>query len=231
MQPPPQAAQPPPVVTLDQAGVTSLANELVKRGPNPQQRAALAIAGVPGSGKSTLANAVAAAINQHKPGSALTFAMDGYHMTNEKLERLGRRDRKGAVHTFEAQQYFKRLAELRDASKKVRVPVFDRTHNDPVYTGKPEHTADAQTRFIITEGNYLLLDTLPWTAIDDVTDLRVWIDIPEAVARQRTIKRHIEFGRTPQEAKLWYETNDQLNASYIRDRSRHADLVARWPKD
>ena len=113
MQTPPQAAQPPPVVTLDAAGITALANELVKRAPNPHERAALAIAGVPGSGKSTLASAISDALNQARPGSALLFAMDGYHMTNDKLQRLGLHNRKGAVQTFEAQQYFKKLAQLR----------------------------------------------------------------------------------------------------------------------
>ena len=220
---------PPPVITLDDAGVLQLAQALIKRRPQGSRRGILAIAGVPGSGKSTLAKAVIDRLNVAQPGVAVGLPMDAYHMTNDKLERLGLRNRKGAVQTFEAQHYFKHLAQARDAGKRVSLPTFDRTIGDPVYTGSPEHTADHQTRYIITEGNYLLLDSLPWTAIDQLADLRVWIDISAERAKRQTIQRHIRFGRKPQEAKLWYETNDQLNADLIRQQSRHADLIVRWP--
>ncbi|MEO0477059.1 MAG: nucleoside/nucleotide kinase family protein, partial [Planctomycetota bacterium] len=200
------------------------------RRPGPKQRAVLAIAGVPGSGKSTLAKSLLDTLNAAQSGVAVGLPMDAYHMTNDKLEALGLRNRKGAVQTFEAQQYFKHLAQARDTSKRVSLPAFDRTIDEPVYTGSPEHTVGGQTRFIITEGNYLLLDELPWTAIDQLADVRVWIDIPAERSKRQTIQRHIQFGRTPQEAKLWYETNDQLNADFIRQRSRHADLIVRWPE-
>ena len=220
---------PPPVITLDQAGVVQLAQALVQRRVPVGRRGVLAIAGVPGSGKSTLAKALIDALNGAQPAVAVGLPMDAYHMTNAKLEALGLRDRKGSVQTFEAQHYFKHLAQSRDAARRVSLPTFDRTIDEPVYTGRPEHTVDQQTRYIITEGNYLLLDSLPWTAIDQLADLRVWIDIPAERAKRQTIQRHIRFGRTPQEAKLWYETNDQLNADYITQHSRHADWIVRWP--
>lgn len=226
---PQEPTKPPPVITLDPAGVSQLARELIQRRPPPERRSILAIAGVPGSGKSTLAQALIDAINAAQPGIAVGLPMDAYHMTNAKLERLGLRKRKGAPHTFEAQQYFKHLAQVRDARKRVSLPTFDRTFDDPVYTGTPEHTADEQTRYIITEGNYLLLDSLPWTAIDQLADLRVWIDIPAERAKRQTLQRHVQFGRTPQEAKHWYETSDQLNVDIIVQQSRHADLIVRWP--
>ena len=206
-----------------------LARELIQRGSTAGRRGILAIAGVPGSGKSTLAQAVIGVLNDVQPAVAVGLPMDAYHMTNDKLESLGLRSRKGSAQTFEAQHYFKHLAQVRDASKRVSLPTFDRTIDEPVYTGKTEHAADRQTRYIITEGNYLLLDSLPWTAIDQLADLRVWIDIPAERAKRQTIQRHIRFGRTPQEAKRWYETNDQLNADQIIQHSRHADLIVRWP--
>ena len=206
-----------------------MARELIQRRTPPQRRSILAIAGVPGSGKSTLAKAVIDAINAAQPGIAVGLPMDAYHMTNAKLERLGLRKRKGAPQTFEAQQYFKHLAQVRDAGKRVSLPTFDRAFDDPVYTGLPQHTAGEKTRYIITEGNYLLLDSLPWTAIDQLADLRVWIDIPAERAKRQTLQRHVQFGRTPQQAKHWYETNDQLNVDIIVQQSRHADLIVRWP--
>lgn len=227
---PNQPPMPPPVITLDQAGITHLARELIQRARKPQQRGVLAIAGVPGSGKSTLAKALIDTLNQAQRGLAVGLPMDAYHMTNDKLDHLGLRKRKGSPQTFESQHYFKHLSQVRDSHRRLSLPTFDRTVDEPVYTGKPEHTADSHTRYVITEGNYLLLDTLPWTAIDELADLRVWIDIRADLARQRTIKRHIQFGKTPQEAKHWYETNDQLNAQMIMQQSRHADVIVRWPE-
>lgn len=227
---PTEPTKPPPVITLDTAGITQLARILIQRKTPPQHRGTLAIAGVPGSGKSTLAKAMIDSLNAAQPGIAVGLPMDAYHMTNAKLEKLGLRKRKGAPQTFEAQQYFKQLAQVRDATNRVSLPTFDRTFGDPVYTGNPEHTVDRQTRYIITEGNYLLLDSLPWTVIDELADVRVWIDIAADRAKRQTIGRHIQFGRTPQEAKHWYETNDQLNADLITQQSRHADLIARWPE-
>jgi len=220
---------PPPFITLDEAGIVQLGRALIKRCTTPRQRGILAIAGVPGSGKSTLAMAVLEVLNQPKPGIAVGLPMDAYHMTNTKLDQLGLRKRKGAPQTFEAQQYLKHLAQVRDVARRVSLPTFDRTIDEPVYTGSPEHTVDRDTRYVVTEGNYLLLDSLPWTAIDQLADLRVWIDIPAERAKRQTIQRHIRFGRTPQEAKRWYETNDQLNTDYINQHSRHADLIVRWP--
>lgn len=221
---------PAPVITLDDAGVTRLASQLIQRSTAKRYRGVLAIAGVPGSGKSTLAKALLDSLNAAQAGVAVALPMDAYHMTNAKLETLGLRKRKGAVQTFEAQQYFKHLAFAREATNRLSLPTFDRAYEDPVYTGRPEHCVDHATRYLITEGNYLLLDALPWTAIDQLADLRVWIDISADRAKRQTIQRHIQFGRTPQQAKLWYETNDQLNTDLINQQSRHADVIVRWPE-
>lgn len=226
------ADTPPPIVTLDPRGIAQLAKALVEQdGPaNPDtHRRILAIAGIPGSGKSTLAHALTDTLNRARPGSALLLAMDGFHMTNDKLDRLHLRERKGAPQTFEAQRYIKLLTELRDRSRTVRVPVFDRDLDEPVYTNRPGHSATGQTRFVITEGNYLLLDELPWTAVAELAMVTVWLDTPAQQARRWVIERHVRFGLTPEQAEQWYASNDALNTRHILDHSRHADRIARWP--
>lgn len=224
-----QSQTPPPIITLDEDGINNLATELVSRTTDPSQRAVLSIAGIPGSGKSTLAAAIAGTLNRHRPGSTLLLPMDGFHMTNDKLQQLGLCNRKGAPQTFEAQRYIKLLAELRDARRSARIPIFDRTIDEPVFTDDPQYRADTGTRFVVTEGNYLLMDQLPWNEIAHLTDLSVWLDTPVQQAKQWVIDRHKRFGRTPQEAKRWYESNDALNVEHILDHSRHADRIARWP--
>jgi len=228
------ASTPPPIVTLDAHGIAQLAKALVERDTpaNPAtHRRMLAIAGIPGSGKSTLAHALTDTLNRARPGSALLLAMDGFHMTNDKLDRLKLRHRKGAPQTFEAQRYIKLLTELRDRSRTVRVPVFDRDLDEPVFIDAPEHTATSETRFVITEGNYPLLDELPWTTVAELATLTVWLDTPAQQARRWVIERHVRFGRTPEQAERWYASNDALNTRHILDHSRHADRIARWPAE
>ena len=62
-------------------------------------RRILGIAGAPGAGKSTLA---AALIDELGPDTARLVGMDGFHLAQAELERLGRADRKGAPDTFDA---------------------------------------------------------------------------------------------------------------------------------
>ncbi len=62
-------------------------------------RRILGITGPPGAGKTTLATAIIAGLGE----LAVAVPMDGFHLTNAELERLGRRDRKGAPDTFDVE--------------------------------------------------------------------------------------------------------------------------------
>ena len=63
-----------------------------------RERRILGIVGPPGAGKSTLAATLLAA-----HGAAVQVVpMDGFHLANSELERLGRHQRKGAPDTFDA---------------------------------------------------------------------------------------------------------------------------------
>ena len=72
------------------------ARALADAGP----RQLLGIAGAPGAGKSTLAERIVAAVGP----AARLVPMDGFHLAQAELRRLGRADRKGAVDTFDAQR-------------------------------------------------------------------------------------------------------------------------------
>src|SRR5690348_12255778 len=61
-----------------------------------QRRVLLGIAGSPGAGKTTVAELVASSID-----GAVRIPMDGFHLADIELRRLGRLDRKGAIDTFD----------------------------------------------------------------------------------------------------------------------------------
>ena len=71
-------------------------------------RALLGIVGCPGAGKSTLSAVITAGV-----ASSVVVPMDGFHMSNDELIRLGRRNRKGAPDTFDVDGFVAVLERVR----------------------------------------------------------------------------------------------------------------------
>ncbi|MGI8307833.1 nucleoside/nucleotide kinase family protein [Saccharopolyspora hattusasensis] len=196
--------------------------ELVKRARElaaSGQRKILGIAGAPGAGKGTVAERVLRELG----GSAVLVPMDGFHLANAQLRRLGRADRKGAPDTFDAAGYVALLRRIRECGPdSVYAPEFRREIEEsyagaiPIEPGVP---------LVITEGNYLLLDMPPWSAVRDLLD-EAWFLAPDDDVRvQRLIARHISYGRTPDEAEEWVYGSDERNAAVVAASRERADLV------
>ena len=186
-------------------------------------RRLLGITGCPGAGKSTLASALTSAV----PDSVVV-PMDGFHMLNEDLERLGRRNRKGAPDTFDVEGYMRLLDRLRrqKPGELVKAPRYDRLASAPV----PEAiVVEAHTPLVITEGNYLLLDAAPWNAVRLLFDEVWFVDVEDAVRVPRLIARHIEFGKTPEQAREWVLRSDEANAMLVAATRERADATVRLP--
>ena len=177
-------------------------------------RRIIGIVGAPGSGKSTLAAELATA----EPDRTVVVPMDGFHLAQSELVRLGRADRKGAPDTFDAHGYADLLERLRGVlDRTVYAPAFDRHLEEPIANAiaiEPHH------RTVITEGNYLLVGRGGWERVAPLLDECRYLEIDETVRRERLIARHIEHGRTATEADDWVSAVDDPNADLVRS-TRH----------
>ncbi|MFE1950722.1 nucleoside/nucleotide kinase family protein [Streptomyces sp. NPDC059524] len=187
----------------------------------PGARRIIGIAGPPGAGKSTLAAAVVGALG----GAAVSVPMDGFHLADAELARLGRADRKGAPDTFDAYGYAALLARLREprAGETVYAPSFERDLEQPVAGALP---VPPEVPLVVTEGNYLLLDEAPWSdEVRPLLDEVWWVAVDEATRVSRLVARHVEFGKSPKEARAWVLRSDEANARRVASGRSRADVV------
>jgi len=205
------------VIVDDLGALVGRARDLAARGP----RAILGLAGPPGGGKSTLAQAVADALGDE----AVLVPMDGFHLAQPELVRLGIRDRMGAPHTFDARGYAALLARLRAREDGVvYAPAFRREIEEPV---AGSIAVAPGVPLVVTEGNYLLLDEGDWAGVRPLLDEAWYVEMDEDTRLEWLIARHVEFGKAPEEARAWVLRSDQANAAVVAPTRERADLVVR----
>jgi pantothenate kinase len=203
------------VIVDDLDTLVARARELAGMG-RAGSRAILGIAGAPGGGKSTLARHVADALG----ADAVLVPMDGFHLAQAELVRLGIRDRMGAPHTFDAAGYVALLRRLREASETVYAPEFRRPPEEPIAGAI---AVPPETPLVVTEGNYLLL----WDAVRPLLDEAWYVEMDEATRLEWLIARHVESGKTREEAEAWVLRSDQANAAVIAPTRERADVIVR----
>ncbi|WP_382309412.1 nucleoside/nucleotide kinase family protein [Herbiconiux sp. UC225_62] len=206
------------LIRATEAQLVARAKRLLETG----ERTILGIAGTPGAGKSTLCETLARELGS----AAVVVGMDGFHLANDRLIELGRRDRKGAPDTFDVDGYVALLRRLRHQSDEVvYAPRFDRALEESIGSAL---AVPRGVPLVITEGNYLLLDSGGWERVGPLLDESWYLDIDPVERRRRLIDRRTGFGDDAQSARTWVETVDERNAVRVEAVSRaRADLRVR----
>ncbi|MFC6150502.1 MULTISPECIES: nucleoside/nucleotide kinase family protein [Mumia] len=195
--------------------VAARARHLVRRGGR-----VLGITGPPGVGKSWLVEQVTARTTDlavaHVP-------MDGFHLADVALDRLGLRDVKGAPETFDVGGYAAALSRVAARQEPVvYVPSFERRLEQPL-AGAIAVSRDAD--LVLTEGNYLLLDEAGWREVHALLDECWYVEVPHELRVRRLLARHVAYGKSPAEAQAWTERSDEANARLVEATRGRADLV------
>jgi len=198
--------------------IAALAKAIFKKAGH-KSRFVVAVAGPPGSGKSTLAERLAVVFPED---TATVVPMDGFHFDDRILISRGLRDRKGAPETFDYHGFEALIRRIRANESDIAIPVFDRS----VELSRAGAAVIPQsTRFVIVEGNYLLLDEEPWKHLATLFDATIYVDVPKAELERRLLERWHEHGKTPEEARAWIAGNDMPNIERVIGSRRAADMV------
>ncbi|GEL96628.1 nucleoside/nucleotide kinase family protein [Cellulomonas terrae] len=183
-------------------------------------RRVLGIVGAPGAGKSTVAAQVAAAVGP----AAVVVPMDGFHLAQTELERIGRADRKGAPDTFDADGFVALLTRLRDPRRTVYAPEYRRELRNPVAGAI---AVPPEARLVVVEGNYLLLDEHGFGPVAALLDESWFLAPDDALRLSRLVARHEAFGKSPEAARAWSHGPDEKNARLVAATAVRADVVVR----
>jgi pantothenate kinase len=200
-------------------------DDLVRRiigiGQN-QQRIIIAIAGPPASGKSSLSEELQRAINnQYGENVCSVVPMDGFHLDNAVLDKLGLRHVKGAPQTFDANGFVRLIKQLKEAPGDIAVPIFDRHIDRAIANGavvRPQH------KIILTEGNYLLLGSQPWLELRKCFNFTIFINPGLQILESRLVERWLQHGLPPETARARAMSNDIPNARLVIEKSGEADM-------
>ncbi len=191
---------------------------LLKRKASGKTRFMIGIAGPPASGKSTLAEQLREALGEN----AVVVPMDGFHFDDAILNARGHRTRKGAPHTYDVAGFEVLLKRIKAREPDIAIPVFDRSLE---LSRNAADIVSKEAKFILVEGNYLLLKLAPWKRLSPLFDFTLYIDVPEEELIRRLMQRWHEHGFDEAYAKNWIAGNDLPNIREIQTNSSKADLL------
>ena len=194
--------------------------EIIIERAKARDRFLVAITGPPGSGKSTSADALRALLVE-RGLKAKVVPMDGFHLDNTILDKLGLRHRKGAPDTFDAEGFVELVGALRHTDQPERIPGFDREQDRVV---EDQYIVEPEDQIILIEGNYLLLRSEPWNRLLEHFDLTIFLNPGIEILERRLIQRWLDHDHTHEEAVQRARSNDIPNAEYVLENSARADI-------
>jgi hypothetical protein len=160
----------------------------------------------------------AAHLNRHRVPARRSRQLRG-----RRRRRLHAATALGGLQSRPCPQPLQRLR--RREENVVYAPEFRRETEDAIAGAMP---IPASAAIVVTEGNYLLLDTGDWGRVRSRLDEAWYVEVDEEMRVRSLIQRHINYGKSPAEARAWVMRSDQRNAEIIAATRSNADVIVRF---
>ena len=180
----------------------------------------IALSGPPASGKSTISQKLANDLSAKEYNSSI-LQMDGFHYDDLILKEKKLLLKKGAPETFDVMGLINSVSRLQKEDEVV-IPIFDRSlelsRSSAVIISK-------NTKVIIVEGNYILLNSYPWCELHKFFNTTVMINCEKKILEKRLIERWENFNLPKEEIDEKVYKNDLPNGVNVLKNSIKADYI------
>ena len=180
----------------------------------------IALSGPPASGKSTISQKLANDLSAKEYNSSI-LQMDGFHYDDLILKEKKLLLKKGAPETFDVMGLINFVSRLQKEDEVV-IPIFDRSlelsRSSAVIISK-------NTKVIIVEGNYILLNSYPWCELHKFFNTTVMINCEKKILEKRLIERWENFNLPKEEIDEKVYKNDLPNGVNVLKNSIKADYI------
>ena len=180
----------------------------------------IALSGPPASGKSTISENLAKDLSAKGYNSSI-LQMDGFHYDDLILKEKKLLSKKGAPETFDVMGLINFVSRLHKEDEVV-IPIFDRSlelsRSSAVIISK-------NTKVIIVEGNYVLLNSYPWSELHKFFNTTVMINCEKKILEKRLIERWRNFNLPKEEIDEKVYKNDLPNGVNVLKNSIAAEYI------
>ena len=180
----------------------------------------IALSGPPASGKSTISEKLANDLSAKDYNTSI-LQMDGFHYDDLILKEKKLLLKKGAPETFDVMGLINFVSRLQKEDEVV-IPIFDRTlelsRSSAVIISK-------NTKVIIVEGNYVLLNSYPWRELHKFFNTTVMINCGKKILEKRLIERWENFNLPKKEIDEKVYKNDLPNGVNVLENSIKAEYI------
>ena len=180
----------------------------------------IALSGPPASGKSTISEKLANDLRAKEYNSSI-LQMDGFHYDDLILKEKKLLLKKGAPETFDVMGLINFVSRLQKEDEVI-IPIFDRSlelsRSSAVIISK-------NTKVIIVEGNYILLNSYPWCELHKFFNTTVMINCEKKILEKRLIERWENFNLPKEEIDEKVYKNDLPNGVNVLKNSIKADYI------
>ena len=187
---------------------------------NDKNRYFIALSGPPASGKSTISENLVKDLSAKGYNSSI-LQMDGFHYDDLILKERKLLSKKGAPETFDVMGLINFVSRLHKEDEVV-IPIFDRSlelsRSSAVIISK-------NTKVIIVEGNYVLLNSYPWSELHKFFNTTVMINCEKKILEKRLIERWENFNLPKKEIDEKVYKNDLPNGVNVLKNSIGAEYI------